>query len=71
MSRLRGARVPVKGGKEDHTRKGWGEVIRSDNVDWGLYNKKTLVWESSWTKQRGYIEKEGVFVQAEQGSQSM
>ena len=46
---------------------GWGEVIRSDNLDWGLYNKKFSVWESSWTKQRGYIENKGVFVQAEQG----
>ena len=58
----------VKGGKGDRTRKGWGEVIRSDNLDWGLYNKKFSVWESSWTKQRGYIENKGVFVQAEQGS---
>ena len=47
--------------------RGWGEVIRSDNLDWGLYNKKFSVWESSWTKQRGYIENKGVFVQAEQG----
>ena len=40
MSRLRGARVRVKGGKGDRTRKGWGpqEVIRLDNLDWGLYN---------------------------------
>ena len=52
-------------------RKRWGEVIRSDNLDWGLYNKKFSVWESSWTKQRGYIENKGVFVQAEQGSQGM
>ena len=49
MSRLRGGRVRVKGGKGDRTRKGWGEVIRSDNLDWGLYNKKFSVWESSWT----------------------
>ena len=68
---LRGARVRVKGGKGDRTRKGWGEVIRSDNLDWGLYNKKLPVWESSWTKQRGYIENKGVFVQVEQGSQGM
>ena len=67
VSRLRGARVRVKGGKGDRTRKGWGEVIRSDNLAWGLYNKKFSVWESSWTKQRGYIENKGVFVQAEQG----
>ena len=67
VSRLRGARVRVKGGKGDRTQKGWGEVIRSDNLDWGLYNKKFSVWESSWTKQRGYIENKGVFVQAEQG----
>ena len=66
-----GARVRVKGGKGDSTRKGWGEVIRSDNLDWGLYNKKISVWESLWTKQRGYIENKGVFVQAEQGSQGM
>ena len=59
--------VRVKGGKGDRTRKGWGEVIRSDNLDWGLYNKNFSVWESSWTKQRGYIENKGVFVQAEQG----
>ena len=71
MSRLRGARVRVKGGKGDRTQKGWGEVIRSDNLDWGLYNKNFSVWESSWTKQRGYIENKGVFVQAEQGSQGM
>ena len=32
VSRLRGARVRVKGGKGDRTRKGWGEVIRSDNL---------------------------------------
>ena len=31
-----------------------------------LYGKFS-VWESSWTKQRGYIENKGVFVQAEQG----
>ena len=67
VSSLRGATVRVKGGKGDRTRKGWGEVIRSDNLDWGLYNKKFSVWESSWTKQRGYIENKGVFVQAEQG----
>ena len=67
VSRQRGARVRVKGGKGDRTRKGWGEVIRSDNLDWGLYDKKFSVWESLWTKQRGYIENEGVFVQAEQG----
>ena len=67
VSRLRGARVRVKGCKGDRTRKGWGEVIRSDNLDRGLYNKKISVWESSWTKQRGYIENKGVFVQAEQG----
>ena len=34
VSRLRGARVRVKGGKGDRTRKGWGEVIRSDNLDY-------------------------------------
>ena len=67
VSRLRGARVRVKGGKGDRTRRGRGEVIRSDNLDWGLYNKKISVWESSWTKQRGYIENKGVFVQAESG----
>ena len=71
VSRLRGARVWVKGGKGDRTRKGWGELIRSDNLDLGLYNKKFSVCESSWTKQRGYIENKGVFVQAEQGSQGM
>ena len=71
VSRLRGARVRVKGGKGDRTRKGLGEVIRSDNLDWGLYNKNFSVWESSWTKQRGYIENKGVFVQAEQGSQGI
>ena len=38
VSRLRGARVRVKGGNGDRTRKGWGEVIRSDNLDWGLYS---------------------------------
>ena len=27
VSRLRGARVRVKGGKGDRTRKGWGEVL--------------------------------------------
>ena len=43
-------------------------MIRSDNSDWGLYNKKISVWESSWTKQRGYTENTGVFIQAEQGS---
>ena len=37
-------------------------------LDRGLYNKKNSVWESSWTKQRGYIENKGVFAQAEQGS---
>ena len=61
------SRVRVKGGKWDRTRKGWGEVIRSDDLDWGLYNKNVSVWESSWTKQRGYIENKGFFVQAEQG----
>ena len=67
VSRLRGARVRVKGGKGDGTRKGWGEVIRSDNLDWGVYNKTFSIWESPWTEQRGYIENKGVFVQAEQG----
>ena len=33
VSRLRGARVRMKGGKGDRTRKGGGEVIRSDNLD--------------------------------------
>ena len=46
-------------------------MIRSDNLDWGLYNKKISFRESSWTKQRGYIENKGVFVQAEQGSQGI
>ena len=46
VSGLRGGRVRLKGGKGDRTRKGWGEVIRSDNLDWGLYNKKFSVWES-------------------------
>ena len=59
VSSVWGARVRVKGGKGDRTRKGWGEVIRSDNLDWGLYNKKFSVWESSWTKQSGYIEIKG------------
>ena len=68
---LRGARVRVKGGKGDRTRKGWRKVIRSDSLDWGLYNKTCSVWESSWTKQRGSIENTGVFVQAEQGSQGI
>ena len=36
VSRLRGARVRVKGGKGDRTRKELGVVIRSDNLDWGL-----------------------------------
>ena len=71
VSRLRGARVRVKGGKGHRTRKGWGEVIRSENLDWGWYNKNFSVWESSWRKQRGYIENKGVFVQAEQVSQGM
>ena len=71
VSGLRGARVRMKGGKVDRTRKGWGEVIRSDNLNRGLYNKDFSVSESFWTKQRGYIENKGVFVQAEQGSQGM
>ena len=49
VSRLQGARVQVKGGKGDRTRSGRGEVIRSDNLDCGFYNKQFLVWESSWT----------------------
>ena len=65
VSGLRGARVRVTEGKGDHTREWWGEVIRSDNLDWGLYNEKFSVLESSWTNQRGYIENKGVFVQAE------
>ena len=46
-SRLRGARVRVKGGRRDRTRKGWGEVIRSVNLDSGLYKKNYSDWESA------------------------
>ena len=39
-----------RGRVREHKRKGWGEVIRSGNRDWGLYSKKNLVCEQSWTK---------------------
>ena len=39
-----------------------GSDARSDNLDGGLYNKNFSVWESSWTKQREYIENKGVLI---------
>ena len=35
-SRLRGARRALK--------KGWAEVLRNDDLDWGLYAKGFNVW---------------------------
>ena len=45
-SRLRGARRAQ--------RKGWSEVLRNDNPDWGLYAKGFNVWQPSWTRQETY-----------------
>ena len=45
-SRLRGARRAQ--------RKGWAEVLRKDNLDWGLYSKGFNVWQPSWTRQEAY-----------------
>ena len=45
-SRLRGARRAV--------RKGWAEVLRNDNLDWGLYARWFNVWQPSWTRQEAY-----------------
>ena len=35
-------------------RKGWAEVLRNDNLDWGLYSKGFNVWQPSWTRQEAY-----------------
>ena len=43
-SRLRGARRAL--------RKGWAEVLRNDNLDWGLYAKGFDVCQPSWTAKR-------------------
>ena len=45
-SRLRGARRAL--------RKGWAEVLRNDNVDWGLGAKGFNVSQPSWTRQEAY-----------------
>ena len=45
-SRLRGARRAL--------RKGWGEVLRNNNLDWGLYADGFNVWQPSWTRQEAY-----------------
>ena len=45
-SRLRGAR-PALG-------KGWAEVLRNNNLDWGLYAKGFNVWQPSGTRQEAY-----------------
>ena len=45
-SRLRGARRKL--------RKGWGEALRNDNLDWGLYAKRFNIWQPSWTRQEAY-----------------
>ena len=58
VSRLRGARR-ARASKGERKRKGWGEVIRLDNLDWGLCNKRLSVWEQSWTKQKGFLENGG------------
>ena len=51
----------AKKGKLGRTRRGshplrrtWGEVIRGDNLDWGLYAQGFSVWQKSWTKQEAY-----------------
>ena len=45
-SRLRGARRAL--------RKGWAEVLRNENLDWGLYARGFNVWQPSWTRQEAY-----------------
>ena len=45
-SRLRGARRAQ--------RKGWAEVLRNDNVEWGLCAKGFNVWQPSWTRHEAY-----------------
>ena len=44
VSKLRGARR-ARASKGERKRKGRGEVIRSDNLDCGLYNNKFSMWE--------------------------
>ena len=48
VSRLWGARR-ARASRGARKRKGWGEDIRTYNLDWGLYNKQFCVWEQSWT----------------------
>ena len=50
-SKKRGSRL--RGARRAH-RKGWAEVLRNDNVDWGLYAKGFNVWQPSWTRQEAY-----------------
>ena len=45
-SRLRGPRRAP--------RKGWAEVLRNDNLDWGLYARGFNVWQPSCTRQEAY-----------------
>ena len=45
-SRLRGARRAQ--------RKGRAEVLRNDNLDWGMYAKGVNVWQPSWTLREAY-----------------
>ena len=41
--------------KGKRAQKGWEEVIRSGNLDWGLYKGVFSVWDPCWTKQEGYL----------------
>ena len=50
-SKKRGSRL--RGARRAH-RKGWAEVLRKDNLDWGLYAKGLNVWQPSWTRQEAY-----------------
>ena len=45
-SRLRGARRAV--------RKGWAQVLRNDNVDWGSFSRGYNVRKPSCTRQEAY-----------------
>ena len=50
-SKKRGSRL---GGACRALRRGWAEVLRNNNLDWGLYAKGFNVWQPSWTQQEAY-----------------
>ena len=49
-----------KGGKRQKAkRRSYGDVVRNDNLDWGLRDLGLDVWTQAWTKQRLYETKNG------------